>query len=163
MDFKNYLDMVKDFAPNLVMAIIILLGFIFAGRILKKIISKKITSDNPVIMNLIGQTVKTLFFLFGLVTALGTLGIDVSAMVAGLGLTGFAISFALKDTLSNFISGVLVLIYKPFNINDAIEIDKYKGVVIDVNLRYTVINQGGDKVLVPNSFIFSKPIIINKK
>ena len=163
MDFKIYLDMVKDFAPNLVMAIIILLGFIFAGRILKKIISKKITSDNPVIMNLIGQTVKTLFFLFGLVTALGTLGIDVSAMVAGLGLTGFAISFALKDTLSNFISGVLVLIYKPFNINDSIEIDKYKGVVIDVNLRYTVINQEGDEVLVPNSFIFSKPIIINKK
>ena len=69
MDFKIYLDMVKDFAPNLVMAIIILLGFIFAGRILKKIISKKITSDNPVIMNLIGQTVKTLFFLFGLVTS----------------------------------------------------------------------------------------------
>ena len=162
MDFKNYLDMVKDFAPNLVMAIIILLGFIFAGRILKKIISKKITSDNPVIMNLIGQTVKTLFFLFGLVTALGTLGIDVSAMVAGLGLTGFAISFALKDTLSNFISGVLVLIYKPFNINDSIEIDKYKGVVIDVNLRYTVINQEGDEVLVPNSFIFSKPLIIKK-
>ena len=162
MDFKIYLDMVKDFAPNLVMAIIILLGFIFAGRILKKIISKKITSDNPVIMNLIGQTVKTLFFLFGLVTALGTLGIDVSAMVAGLGLTGFAISFALKDTLSNFISGVLVLIYKPFNINDSIEIDKYKGVVIDVNLRYTVINQEGDEVLVPNSFIFSKPIIIKK-
>mgnify|MGYP001303173356 FL=1 len=162
MDFKIYLDMVKDFAPNLVMAIIILLGFIFAGRILKKIISKKITSDNPVIMNLIGQTVKTLFFLFGLVTALGTLGIDVSAMVAGLGLTGFAISFALKDTLSNFISGVLVLIYKPFNINDSIEIDKYKGVVIDVNLRYTVINQEGDEVLVPNSFIFSKPLIIKK-
>ena len=162
MDFKIYLDMVKDFAPNLVMAIIILLGFMFSGRILKKIISKKITSDNPVIMNLIGQTVKTLFFLFGLVTALGTLGIDVSAMVAGLGLTGFAISFALKDTLSNFISGVLVLIYKPFNINDSIEIDKYKGIVIDVNLRYTVINQEGDEVLVPNSFIFSKPLIIKK-
>ena len=162
MDFKIYLDMVKDFAPNLVMAIIILLGFMFSGRILKKIISKKITSDNPVIMNLIGQTVKTLFFLFGLVTALGTLGIDVSAMVAGLGLTGFAISFALKDTLSNFISGVLVLIYKPFNINDSIEIDKYKGIVIDVNLRYTVINQEGNEVLVPNSFIFSKPLIIKK-
>ena len=163
MDFEIYLDMVKDFVPNLVIAIVILLGFLFAGRILKRIISKKITNDNPVIMNLIGQTVKTLFFLFGLVTSLGTLGIDVSAMVAGLGLTGFAISFALKDTLSNFISGVLVLIYKPFNINDSIEIDKYKGVVIDVNLRYTVINQEGDEVLVPNSFIFSKPIIINKK
>ena len=163
MDFQVYFEKVINFAPNLIMAVVILLGFLFAGRILKRIISKKITDDNPVIMNLIGQTVKTLFFLFGLVTSLGTLGIDVSAMVAGLGLTGFAISFALKDTLSNFISGVLVLIYKPFNINDSIEIDKYKGIVVDINLRYTIIKQEGDDVLVPNSFIFSKPIIINKK
>ena len=43
-----------------------------------------------------------------------------------------------------------------------IEIDKYKGMVIDINLRYTIIKQEGDEVLVPNSFIFSKPIIIKK-
>jgi len=163
MDIKFYIDKSIEFLPNISTAIFILLGFMIAGRILKKIISKKITSDNPVIMNLIGQAVKTSFFMLGIVSSLGTLGIDVSAMVAGLGLTGFALGFALKDTLSNFISGVLVLIYKPFNINDSITVDKYSGIVTDINLRYTVINQKGDKVLVPNSFIFSKPIIINKK
>ena len=159
MDIQNYIEKCIDFLPEMAMAVLILLGFIVSGRILKKIITKKITSDNPVIMNLIGQTVKTVFFILGIVSSLGTLGIDVSAMVAGLGLTGFALGFALKDTLSNFISGVLVLIYKPFNINDAIEVDKYSGTVTDINLRYTVINQEGNEVLVPNSFIFSKPII----
>tara|TARA_Y100000588_G_C13358285_1_gene545371 strand:- start:7 stop:492 length:486 start_codon:yes stop_codon:yes gene_type:complete len=159
MDIQNYIEKCIDFLPEMAMAVLILLGFIISGRILKKIITKKITSDNPVIMNLIGQTVKTVFFILGIVSSLGTLGIDVSAMVAGLGLTGFALGFALKDTLSNFISGVLVLIYKPFNINDAIEVDKYSGTVTDINLRYTVINQEGNEVLVPNSFIFSKPII----
>ena len=110
----------------------------------------------------IASIAKNIIMIIGFITALGTMGIDVSAIVAGLGLTGLAFGFAFKDMLSNFISGVLVLIYKPFNINDSIEIDKYKEVVIDVNLRYTVINQEGDEVLVPNSFIFSKPLIIKK-
>ena len=60
-------------------------------------------------MNLIGQTMKTIFYARYSKFTWNT-GIDVSAMVAGLGLTGFALGFALKDTLSNFISGVLVLI-----------------------------------------------------
>jgi|TARA_Y100001970_G_scaffold85520_1_gene107877 small-conductance mechanosensitive channel len=162
MDFKFYINTILEFLPNLISAIFILLGFLISGRILNKIITKKIKSDNPVIMNLIGQTMKTIFFMLGIVSSLGTLGIDVSAMVAGLGLTGFALGFALKDTLSNFISGVLVLIYKPFNIEDFITVDKYSGKVRDINLRYTVIIQEGNEVLVPNSFIFSKPIIINK-
>lgn len=162
MNINFYIEKCIEFLPNLAMAILILCGFIISGRILKKIITRKIKSDNPVIMNLIGQTVKTIFFILGIVSSLGTLGIDVSAMVAGLGLTGFALGFALKDTLSNFISGVLVLLYKPFNINDSINVDKYSGTVTDINLRYTVINQEGNQVLVPNSFIFSKPIIINK-
>ena len=99
MDIQTYIDKCIDFLPDMAMAIFILLGFIISGRILKKIITKKITTDNPVIMNLIGQTVKTIFFILGIVSSLGTLGIDVSAMVAGLGLTGFALGFALKEIL----------------------------------------------------------------
>ena len=50
-------------------------------------------------------------------------------MIAGLGITGFALGFAMKDIFSNLISGILILIYKPFNINDNITIDKYSGTV----------------------------------
>ena len=57
----------------------------------------------------------------GLVTALGTLGVDVSALVAGLGLTGFALGFAVKDTISNILAGVLLLVYRPFSKKDYVE------------------------------------------
>ena len=117
---------------------------------------------NPAIVRLLGRTAKNLLILLGLITALGTLGVDVSAMVAGLGLTGFALGFALKDILSNLISGILILLYEPFKLNDSIVVDKYEGKVVDINLRYTTISQAGNDVLVPNSFLFSKPISVNK-
>ena len=117
---------------------------------------------NPAIVRLLGRTAKNLLTLLGLITALGTLGVDVSAMVAGLGLTGFALGFALKDILSNLISGILILLYEPFKLNDSIVVDKYEGKVVDINLRYTAISQAGNDVLVPNSFLFSKPISVNK-
>jgi len=130
----------------------------------KKVISSRSLTKqlNPAIVKLLGRTAKYLLMLLGLITALGTLGVDVSAMVAGLGLTGFALGFALKDILSNLISGILILLYEPFKLNDFIVVDKYEGKVMDINLRYTTISQEGNDVLVPNSFLFSKPILVGK-
>ena len=54
----------------------------------------------------------------------GTVGVDVSALVAGLGLAGFAIGFALRDAVSNTLAGVLVLMYQPFRVGDDIKTGK---------------------------------------
>ena len=54
--------------------------------------------------------IKNLMVIVGFITALGTMGVNISAIVVGLGLTGFAFGFAFKDMLSNFISGVLIFI-----------------------------------------------------
>ena len=67
--------------------------------------------------------VKNIMLIVGLITALGTLGVNISAIVAGLGLTGFAFGFAFKDMLSNFISGILIFIYEPFKLGDTIEVE----------------------------------------
>ena len=83
-------------------------------------------------------------------------------MVAGLGLTGFALGFAMKDILSNVISGILILVYRPFIENDFIKVDKYEGTVEEINLRYTIINQDKEQILIPNSFVYSKPVIVKK-
>jgi len=98
--------------------------------------------------------------IFGFVTALGTLGINVSALVAGLGLTGFALGFALKDTISNLLSGVLILLYRPFEIGNRIRISGYEGIVISIDLRYTELDSEGDKVLIPNSKLFTDPVTV---
>jgi small-conductance mechanosensitive channel len=88
----------------------------------------------------------------------------VSALVAGLGLTGFALGFALKDTISNLISGVLILLYKPFQIGNRIKISGYEGIVVSIDLRYTELDAESCKILIPNSNLFTNPIeVINVK
>jgi small-conductance mechanosensitive channel len=86
----------------------------------------------------------------------------VSALVAGLGLTGFALGFALKDTISNLISGILILLYKPFKIGDRIKISGYEGIVVSIDLRYTELDAEGNKILIPNSKLFTNPIEVLK-
>src|SRR5262249_2389900 len=82
---------------------------------------------------------------------------DVSALVAGLGLTGFALGFALKDIVSNALSGILVLVYRPFRLLDSIKVTDLEGAVTEINLRYTVLEAGGKIILIPNSFLFPNP------
>ena len=95
-----------------------------------------------------------------MISAFGTLGIDISAMVAGLGLTGFALGFALKDTITNLLAGVLILLYKPFDIANEIQIANFKGKVISIDLRYTQLEDVGNKILIPNAKLFTDPIIV---
>ncbi len=98
--------------------------------------------------------------MFGIVTALGTLGINVGAMIAGLGLVGFALGFALKDLLSNFIAGFLILIYNPFVRGDRIKVSEHEGEVIEINLRYTVLRGDKQRILIPNATLFSNAVVV---
>ena len=67
------------------------------------------------VVRLMAMAARVTLLVAGIVTALGTVGVDVSALVAGLGLTGFALGFAIKDTISNILAGVLLLVYRPFS------------------------------------------------
>ena len=107
---------------------------------------------------LLARTSSISVIILGLVTALGTLGINVTALVAGLGLTGFALGFALKDTISNLLSGILILLYQPFKLGDTIKMSDYKGNVVSIDLRYTELSNGSDRILIPNSKLFTDPI-----
>lgn len=101
-------------------------------------------------------------WVFGIMTALGTLGVDVSALVAGLGLTGFALGFALKDVISNALSGILILVYQPFRKGSVINVTGSEGMVVEINLRYTVL-QGDDKLsFVPNATLFTNTVVVVK-
>jgi len=98
---------------------------------------------------------------FGLVTGLGTMGLDIGALIAGLGLTGFALGFALKDAVSNLLAGVLVLAYRPFRRGDRIQVAGLAGVVQRIDLRYTVLEDEGVRVLIPNQQLFTNPITLS--
>ena len=100
--------------------------------------------------------------ILGVITALGTLGVNIMGIVAGLGLTGFALGFALKDSIANLLAGVLILLYRPFEVGDRIDVGGLGGRVTHVDLRYTELDAEKERVLVPNSKLLTDPIKVSK-
>jgi small conductance mechanosensitive channel len=151
-----------DWLPKVGSALLVLFVFWLLAVVARKVIRKAGVAagiDSSVI-NLLARSAHVVLLLIGLVTALGTLGIDVSAIVASLGLTGFAVSFALKDSISNLLSGILILIYRPFKVGASIKVKTFEGQVTAIDLRYTKLERDGEEILVPNSLLFINPISI---
>ncbi|MGQ4649417.1 mechanosensitive ion channel domain-containing protein [Lyngbya aestuarii] len=101
-------------------------------------------------------------WVLGCVVALGVLGLDFGALLGALGLTSVAIGFSLKDVLSNYISGVILLAARPFGINDQVVIGDYEGTITQIDLRATTIRTyDGRLVYIPNQEVFEASIINN--
>ena len=113
---KQFPDLVQVWGPKILVALLLLAVFWLASRFVRKAIfvaGDKADLEYPVV-RLMAMAARVTLLVAGLVTALGTLGVDVSALVAALGLTGFALGFAIKDTISNILAGVLLLVIGRF-------------------------------------------------
>ena len=159
---KTILEQTTLLGPKFGFSVVILLIFWILANVANRAIIKisKQSKLNADLTSLLARTAKITLIIFGFITALGTLGVNVSALVAGLGLTGFALGFALKDTISNLLAGVLILVYRPFGIGNHIKISGYEGTVVSIDLRYTELEGEGNKILIPNSKVFTNPIIV---
>lgn len=98
----------------------------------------------------------------GSIVALGVLGLSFTALLGTLGLTSVAIGFGLKDILSNYLSGLILLASRPFRIGDEVVIDQYEGRVVQVQLRVTTVQTyDGRQVYIPNQEVFQSSITNN--
>ena len=158
---QGWLLVLVDWLPRLAAGLLVFCGFWLAarlaGRLLDRVLARGPLGDSPV-ARLLGRLARVTLLVLGAVTGLGTLGVDVSALVAGLGLTGFAVGFALKDAISNMLAGVLVLVYKPFVPDDRIAVAGFEGRVLAIDLRYTTLEGGDRRVYVPNAVLFNNPV-----
>ena len=149
--------------PRLGFAILILLFFWLLTRLAARLIigiSTRLELDANLSLLFVRASSVALWIL-GLITTFGTLGVDITALVAGLGLTGFALGFALKDTISNMLAGILILLYRPFEIGNQITISGYSGQVVSIDLRYTIICNDNEKIFIPNSKLFTEPLTVS--
>ena len=164
MDFNKLVEFISHYTPNIILGIVIFISFWVFSKIIQYGIKKILARVNPEtnVSNVISSIIKNLIVIIGFITSLGTIGINVSAIVAGLGLTGFAFGFAFKDMLSSFISGVMIFIYQPFKLGDVILVDGKEGEVVDVNLRYVTLKGEKSKMLVPNSLLVSKSLEVKE-
>lgn len=111
---------------------------------------------------LIGRLGYGAVWIVGSVISLGVLGLDFGALLGALGLTSVAIGFSLKDVLSNYISGVILLAARPFRINDQVVIGDHEGTITQIQLRAIALQTyDGRLVYIPNQEVFQSSIINN--
>jgi len=162
--FSRLLESAITIVPRFLAAVLVLGLFwlIAAGvRSLMRVIFRRIVEDLTV-ESLIKQVAYYAVWALGLLVAADALGFDPQTVVTGLGLTGLALGFALKDIISNFVSGILILILRPFELGDQIVVGETEGSVERIELRATQIrNYDGRVVIVPNADIFTSRVTNN--
>ena len=138
---------------------LLLFAFFIAARIGRGLIRRAIDRSNLDVSSLARdffiKMTGRLILLFGFIIAIAQLGIEVAPLLAGLGIAGFVIGFALQDTLSNFASGMMILVYRPFDVGDVIEAGGVTGRVDTMNLVATMVLTFDNQLLVvPNKQIW---------
>lgn len=111
---------------------------------------------------LLGRMARGAVLLFALliVVAIFQLTAVVTSFVASLGIVGLVLAFALQDITKNFAAGVLLLVLRPFRLDDRIKVKEFEGVVTDISLRATsLLTSDGEEVLVPNADVYGSPIV----
>ncbi|WP_318495541.1 mechanosensitive ion channel family protein [Photobacterium leiognathi] len=147
-----------------VQAIVVFVLFIAVSIVIDKALKKlacQFDSEASSSFRLMSNSQKTILIFVGAVLAFSKLGFDVTGIVTGLGLTGFALGLALKDAISNLVAGVMIVLYKPIKLGYWIEVANSRGQVVDLNLRYITIKDDGATHLIPNSLFLSDKITIN--
>jgi small-conductance mechanosensitive channel len=153
---------VLRFIPKLIAALVTfgasLLVSVIAARWVRRTASASIDDEETVI--LLSRLTRWAVIAAGTVLALDQVDFDVTGFVAGLGIAGLTIGFALQDITRNFIAGLILLVRQPFEIGDAVEAADHSGTVLSVTTRDTVLKTwDGETVILPNLEVFSKPII----
>lgn len=162
--FARLLESAIVVIPRVLAASLVLFAFWLLARLLRWIMRRlfhRFLSDLTV-ENLIRQVAYYAVWALGLIVAAGAFGIDPEDVATGLGLTSIALGFALKDILSNFVSGLLILILRPFELGDQIVIGETEGSVERIELRATLIRTyDGRVVSVPNAETFTSRVTNN--
>jgi len=131
-------------------------------RILAKIFGK--TPFPEQIERAIVRVSKYVVYVIGLFVVISILGVDLTLVILGLGAFSIAISFAMRDIIQNFVSGIIVQGDKPFRIGDRIKIREHEGRVVKIGIRTTIIEaDNGARIFIPNSLFITNPLLRVKR
>jgi len=160
-------DAIKTNAPDLVFRLLlfiaVLLVFRTLSRITKRIVrvatGRSKLEMSELLKNILVSTSGGTVMALGILMALSQVGISLAPMLAGLGVAGFIVGFALQDSLGNFAAGAMILIYRPFDVNDFVEVTGASGLVKKMNLvSTTIVTFDNQTLVVPNSKIWGDVI-----
>ena len=159
----NIIEILSGYAFSLIMALLI---FIIGKWAVNKIVSifgkvlRKVKGMDETLIKFLENIVYYALMIVVLLTALGKLGVETTSFLAILGAAGLAIGLALKDSLGNFASGVMIIMFKPFKVGDVVTAAGVTGSVSEVGIFNSVFTTpDNQKIIIPNGAITSGSII----
>lgn len=154
-------DKFVEALPNILTAILILVVSYYAGVLLGRVLKRVLERHNAEVgvIYLLSRGLKWTIISLGFIAAL-QIFFNVTAFLAGLGIIGFTIGFALQNIMQNFVSGVILLVQQPFKVGHVVSVAGYDGTVLKIGLRTTEMKTlDGRLVFLPNADVLSQPII----
>lgn len=148
-------------AKILVAAFIVFIGYLLA-KILCKIVIKamKKRKADPSVFGFIKTIIKAAVYIIAVISALSSLGMNITSLIAALASAGVAIGLGLQGSISQLVSGIMIIINKPFKNGDFVEVKGITGTVSEIYIMYTVLHTlDNKKVIIPNSDITSSYIV----
>jgi small conductance mechanosensitive channel len=146
---------------NVLFFLLIIFAFRGLSRLTRRWVERGVNKVNlsSLLRNMIIAVVANSVLAIGVMIALSQMGVSLGPLLAGLGVAGFIVGFALQDTLGNFASGMMILVYRPYDVGDIITAGGISGKVEDMSLVYTVVlTFDNQKMIVPNSKIWGDVI-----
>ena len=160
---ESMVEKAPDLLFDLIIFILVLLAFRALSRLTRRAVSAACDRSGADISSLLKDILASVsggaVMVIGVLMALSQVGISLGPMLAGLGVAGFVVGFALQDSLSNFAAGGMILIYRPYDVDDFVEIAGASGLVKKMSLVSTTIATFDNQTLVvPNSKIWGDVI-----
>ena len=147
---------------NISLFIAIVLIAMFLARLVGKAIEKVMARSrqtSQLLGDFLVTTSRRLVLAVGVIIGLAALEVNIGPLLAVIGAAGFVIAFALQDSLGNFASGILIMVFKPFDVGDLVEVGGVLGKVQSMNLLSVLIHTPDNKaVIIPNNNIYSDTI-----
>jgi small conductance mechanosensitive channel len=158
MEVENYIKLLKEivltYGVNVLIAIVILVVGLWIAKAITKSVVKVLNKQkvDATLVKFLSGLVKAVLYVFVIIAAIDKAGIESTSFVAILGAAGLAVGFALQGSLSNFASGVMLIIFKPIKVGDFIEAAGVMGIVEEIGIFVTTLTTPDNKVIyVPNS------------
>lgn len=159
-------ELTVSFVPKLLVAILILWIGLKLAKMLKRLIVRALEKRGAEgsLKTFLGSLVDVLMKAMIVIMAMDVVGIKATSFIALLGAMGLAIGMALQGTLQNFAGGVIILLMKPFKVDDYIECGQYKGYIKEIRIFHTFMRPfNGRTIIIPNSELATKSLINHTK
>ena len=162
LDISEYLPAAIQWATNILLAALILIfGLWLAGKVYNAVygIGKKYERLDDTLFRFFGSVARYVIMAFVLIAVLNRFGVETTSIVALIGAAGLAVGLALQGAMSNLAAGVMLLIFRPYKVDDFINAAGQFGKVTEVDLFTTVLQTfDNQKIIIPNSQIWGEQI-----